>query len=108
MDEILTSWSTSLATHQKSFQSLAKQVSVWDRALVENSSKISALYGRCFQAERDCSEVERQLSNVEHAQSELELLLERYEGDVDRMMEQAGMRDGGSNLGGVDAERERV
>ncbi|KAK4555890.1 FG-nucleoporin nsp1 [Recurvomyces mirabilis] len=110
MDEILTMWSTSLATHQKTFQQLAQRVSVWDRQLVENSSKISALYGRCFQAERDCSEVERQLGNVEHGQVELEALLDRYEGEVDRMMEGSGFGNGsgGGGAGGVDGERERT
>ncbi|TKA77935.1 hypothetical protein B0A55_03720 [Friedmanniomyces simplex] len=108
MDEILTTWSTSLATHQKTFQQLASRVSAWDRMLVENSGKISTLYGRCFQAERDCAEVERQLGGVEQGQLELEALLERYEGEVEGMMEGAGLGDGGQGAGGVDAERERT
>ncbi|KAI7387078.1 hypothetical protein KC332_g15027, partial [Hortaea werneckii] len=108
MDEILTMWSTSLASHQKTFQSLAKKVSAWDRQLVENSGRITSLYGRCFQAERDCGEVERQLGNVEHAQQELEALLDRYEGEVDGLMDQAGLGDGGVGASGVDAEREKT
>ena len=106
MDEILTTWSTSLATHQKTFAALASQVSEWDRALVENSSAISSLYGRCFQAERDCTEVERQVSIVEHGQMELEHLLDRYESDVDKLIEGTDMTTDG--LGGVDAEREKT
>lgn len=74
--------------------------------LVENGSKISSLYGRCFQAERDVAEVERQLSLVEHGQVELEQSLERYEGWVDELIEQEGLADGG--VGGVDSERERT
>ena len=76
--------------------------------LVENSGKISTLYGRCFQAERDCSEVERQLNGVEQGQIELEALLNRYEGEVDGMMVGAGLGDGGLGVGGVDGERERT
>lgn len=72
--------------------------------LVENSGKISSLYGRCFQAERDCSEVERQLSLVEHGQADLEALLERYEADVGKMVE----NDRGVDMSGVDVERERT
>lgn len=106
MDEILTTWSTSLTSHQKTFASLASTVSKWDRMLVENSSAISSLYGRCFQAERDCTEVERQLSVVEHGQSELEALLDKYEGEVDKMVESADLS--GEGLGGVDAEREKT
>ena len=106
MDEILTMWSTSLATHQKTFMNLASQTSEWDRTLVENSSAISSLYGRCFQAERDCTEVERQLSMVEHGQAELEQILERYEAELDRLIETTDMSADG--IGGVDAERERT
>jgi nuclear pore complex protein Nup62 len=104
MDEILTNWSTSLATHQKSFATLSSQVSKWDRALVENMSKITALYSRCFQAERDVAEVERQLSIVEHGQVEVERALENVERIVDEMIEASG----GQELGGVDGERERT
>lgn len=100
-------WSTSLASHQKTFSQLATQVSKWDRELVENSGKISGLYGRCFQAERDCTEVERQLSVVEHGQVELEAALERYEAQVDRMIESSG-GDNDGGLGGVEGERERT
>ncbi|EME83223.1 uncharacterized protein MYCFIDRAFT_45969, partial [Pseudocercospora fijiensis CIRAD86] len=106
LDEVLTMWSTSLTQHQKTFQSLAKKVQTWDRALVEDSTKISQLYGRCFQAERDCAEVERQLSNVEHTQNEIEKFLDKYEDEVDRMMGTYGVGEDG--IGGVDAERERT
>ena len=106
MDEILTTWSTSLASHQKTFASLASTVSKWDRMLVENSTAISSLYGRCFQAERDCTEVERQVSVVERGQNELEALLDKYEGEVDKMMESADL--GVDGLSGVDAEREKT
>lgn len=73
---------------------------------MENSGHISSLYGRCFQAERDCSEVERQLSLVEHGQVELESALEKYESHLDHLIEQAG-GDAGA-LGGVEGERERT
>jgi nuclear pore complex protein Nup62 len=72
--------------------------------LVENAGKITSLYGRCFQAERDVAEVERQLSAVEHGQVELESVLERYEGWVDEILESEGVGE----VGGVDGERERT
>ena len=78
---------------------------------MENGTKISSLYGRCFQAERDVAEVERQLSVVEHGQVELEGALERYEGWVDEMMENDGVGEiggYGGPSGGVDGERERT
>lgn len=69
--------------------------------------KITSLYGRCFQAERDVAEVERQLSVVEHGQVEVEQVLERYEMWIDEMIEQndIGSAEG---AGGVDGERERT
>lgn len=73
---------------------------------MENSTKISTLYGRCFQAERDCSEVERQLTNFEHTQHEIEHFLDKYEDEVDKMMQNSGIGEDG--IGGVDAERERT
>lgn len=104
LDEILTTWSTSLATHQSKFAKLATQVSTWDRELTTNASSISKLYARCFQAERDVAEVERQLSVVEGGQKELESKLDRYESEVDALLEQAGL--GETPGGGVDAERQ--
>ena len=99
-------WSTSLASHQKTFASLATQVSAWDRQLVENMGKITSLYGRCFQAERDVAEVERQLSVLEHGQVDLESELEKYERWVDEMTE--GESGAIGITGGVDVERERT
>lgn len=73
---------------------------------MENSTRISTLYGRCFQAERDCSEVERQLTNVESQQQEIEHFLDKYEEDVDQMLGSNGVGEDG--ISGVDAERERT
>ena len=86
---------------------MAQQVSAWDRTLGENAGKITGLYSRCFQAERDVAEVERQLSVVEHGQVELEQVLERYERMVDEMVEQAEM-SGAGEMTGTDGERERT
>lgn len=43
---------------------------------------------------------------VEHGQDELESLLEKYEGEVDKMIDDADMS--GDGLGGVDGEREKT
>ena len=82
---------------------MATRISQWDRQLVENSEKISKLYARTFQAERDTAEVERQLAAVEGEQQELERYLDQYERTVDELI----ARNGGVE-GGVDAERERT
>ncbi|KAF2219489.1 Nsp1-like C-terminal region-domain-containing protein [Elsinoe ampelina] len=103
LDEILTLWTTSLTTHQKSFGNMATRISAWDRQLVENSDKISKLYARTFQAERDTAEVERQLTSVEGEQQELERYLDQYEKTVDELIARSGGVEGG-----IDAERERT
>ncbi|KAF4548458.1 Nucleoporin NSP1-like protein [Elsinoe fawcettii] len=103
LDEILTLWTTSLTTHQKSFGNMATRISTWDRQLVENSDKISKLYARTFQAERDTAEVERQLTSVEGEQQELERYLDQYEKTVDELIARSGGVEGG-----VDAERDRT
>lgn len=71
--------------------------------LVENSDKISKLYSRTFQAERDTAEVERQLATVEGQQDELSHWLDHYERVLDDMAAKAGGVESG-----VDAERERT
>lgn len=75
--------------------------------LVENTEKISKLYTKTFQAERDAGEVERQLSLVEGQQDELEQWLDSYEAQVDEMIKRAGL-DGDAGGVGVDKERERT
>jgi len=84
-------------------------VAHWDRLLVENTGKISALYSKTYQAERDAAEVERQLAFVENAQDELEQWLARYEQEAAEMSGRvvgSGAGDGGA--AGVDLERERM
>jgi nuclear pore complex protein Nup62 len=103
LDEIITLWTTSLSSHQKQFSNLANKIGSWDRMLVENSDKISKLYSRTFQAERDTAEVERQLSSVEGQQEELSHWLDHYERVLNDMAAKAGGVDSG-----VDAERERT
>jgi nuclear pore complex protein Nup62 len=103
LDEIITLWTTSLTSHQKQFSNLANKIGSWDRMLVENSDKISKLYSRTFQAERDTAEVERQLASVEGQQEELSHWLDHYERVLNDMAAKAGGVDSG-----VDAERERT
>ncbi|KAL9094037.1 MAG: hypothetical protein Q9165_003707 [Trypethelium subeluteriae] len=113
MDEIITRWATDLSKHQKQFQAQAGQVAEWDAMLVENSDRISKLYARTFQAERDTAEVERRLSAVEGQQEELGAWLERYEREVEGMMGRSGGvgqggGEGAVGAGGPDGEREKT
>jgi nuclear pore complex protein Nup62 len=107
MDEIITRWAADLAKYQKEFQEQAEQVATWDRALVENTNKINTLFSKTFQAQRDAAEVERQLRIVEEQQDELGAFLDRYEKEVDNLIQNNGIR-GPEGLRGPDQERERT
>ncbi|KAI5289785.1 hypothetical protein KEM54_003220 [Ascosphaera aggregata] len=106
MDEIITRWATDLSKYQKEFQSQAEQVASWDRMVVENASKIQKLYGSAVDSERATAEVERQLAAVENQQEELGLWLDRYEQEVEALLDkQVGPSD---TLQGPDQERENT
>ena len=95
-----------MAKYQKEFQQQSEKIATWDRLLVENSDKISKLYIRTFQAQRDAAEVERQLATVENQQDELSSWLDKYEKEVDEIMSrQVGQVEG---MNGPDQERERT
>jgi nuclear pore complex protein Nup62 len=110
MDEIITRWASDLSKYQKEFQQQAEQVAMWDRTIVENSDKVTKLYSKTFQAERDAAEVEKQLRIMEDNQAELESWLDKYEKDVEGMMQKHGMAGNGrgDGLRGPDQERERT
>lgn len=108
MDDIITRWASDLSKYQKEFQSQAETVAAWDRMLVENSEKISKLYHKTFQAERDAAEVEKQLSLVEGNQAELEAWLDKYEREIDEMMARQSGGIGVDGMQGPDQERERT
>jgi nuclear pore complex protein Nup62 len=105
MDEILTRWATDLTKYQKQFQNQAEQVAEWDRILVNNTEKISKLVNKTIQAERDASEVEKQLSLVENQQDELSQWLDKYDKEVDDMIQKVGLA---GDVSGVDVEREKT
>jgi nuclear pore complex protein Nup62 len=105
MDEILTRWASDLTKYTKEFQSQAETVAYWDQLLVENMSKISKLYVSAVTAEKQTASVEMQLSAVENQQNELESWLNKYEGEVDEMLNKSGAGQG-MELGGPDQERD--
>lgn len=74
---------------------------------MQNTDKISKLYSKTFQAERDAVEVEKQISAVEGEQEELEQWLNKYEGEVEALLQKVGANDR-NGTEGVDAERERT
>ena len=95
-----------MSKYQKEFQAQANTIAKWDNALVENSEKVKQLYSKTFQAERDAQEVEKHLTHIESSQSELDFYLDKYEKEIDGMMELHGVSGRADNLRGPDQERE--
>ncbi|KAF2813139.1 uncharacterized protein BDZ99DRAFT_382476 [Mytilinidion resinicola] len=107
MDEIITRWASDLSKYQKEFQTQAQRVAGWDQTILENSNKINKLWYATHAADKDAGEIERQLTNVESAQDELGGWLDKFEAEIDEMME-GQVRGGKNDLQGPDQERENT
>lgn len=46
IEEIVNKWSTDLETNVKDFTSLAGEIAVWDRALIDNGNTVSVVIFR--------------------------------------------------------------
>ena len=44
IEEIVNRWSSELETHVREFNKFAGEVSVWDRALIENGNNVCLFY----------------------------------------------------------------
>ncbi|KAF2494040.1 hypothetical protein BU16DRAFT_573392 [Lophium mytilinum] len=107
MDEIITRWASDLSKYQKEFQTQAERVAAWDQTIMENTNKVHTLFWATHAADRDAGEIERQLTNVESAQDELGGWLDKFEREIDEMME-GQVRGGKNDLQGPDSERENT
>ncbi|KAH8118606.1 Nsp1-like C-terminal region-domain-containing protein [Phellopilus nigrolimitatus] len=101
IEEIVNKWSSELETHVREFNRLAGEVTVWDRALIDNGNTIAALFQHVLLAEREQSDVEQSLKHVEDQQRELATTLEGeiFEGQG------GGLR--ALDVGPADAERDK-
>ncbi|KAF5369969.1 hypothetical protein D9758_001184 [Tetrapyrgos nigripes] len=79
IEEIVNKWSSELETHVREFNKFAAEVSMWDRALIENGNNLAALYSHVLAAERDRNEVDQSLAHIEQQQKELSATLDAYE-----------------------------
>lgn len=119
MDEILSSWTSSLNTSVSTFAKLSGEILVWDNLLRQSGSEISLLLAGLARAEENQTRVGQLLDYIENQQNDLESLLEGYERQVDELREVAiGSGDGAGAAGylgaqkkglkGGDLERERM
>lgn len=89
MDEILSSWTTSLNTSVSSFSKLSGEILVWDGLLRRSGAEISLLLQGLARAEENQSKVGQLLDYIEGQQTDLESLLDGYERQVDELREVA-------------------
>ncbi|KAJ3728979.1 Nsp1-like C-terminal region-domain-containing protein [Lentinula guzmanii] len=107
IEEIVNKWSNELETHVKEFNKYAAEVSVWDRALIENSNSLAAIYSHVLAAEREQAEVDQSLDHIEQQQKDLAATLDTYE----KVTEEIFGGQGGSlralDTGPADTERDK-
>jgi len=102
-------WTTELDVRVREFNKFASEVAVWDRALIENSNNLAALYAGLLAAEREQSAIDQSLDHIEQQQKDLSSTLEAYEKLTDEIL---GGQGGGANLraldtGPADTERDK-
>ncbi|KAJ2930194.1 hypothetical protein H1R20_g6882, partial [Candolleomyces eurysporus] len=107
IEEIVNRWTSELETHVKDFTKFAGEVSVWDRALVENSNHLAALYSHVLAAERQQSEIDSTLDNIEQQQKELLTTLEDYERASQEILGGQGGSLRSLDTGPADTERDK-
>ncbi|RXW24593.1 hypothetical protein EST38_g1227 [Candolleomyces aberdarensis] len=107
IEEIVNRWTSELETHVKDFTKFAGEVSVWDRALVENSNHLAALYSHVLAAERQQSEIDSTLDNIEQQQRELMTTLEDYERASQEILGGQGGSLRSLDTGPADTERDK-
>ncbi|KAG6837976.1 hypothetical protein H0H93_008370 [Arthromyces matolae] len=107
LEEIVNKWTTDLETHVKEFNKFATEVAVWDRALIENSNTLAALYSHVEAAEKEQADIDQSLDHIEAQQNELAGVLTTYEKmSQDILGSQAGgMR--ALDTGPADTERDK-
>ncbi|KAE9410321.1 hypothetical protein BT96DRAFT_371525 [Gymnopus androsaceus JB14] len=107
IEEIVNKWSSELETHVKEFNKFAAEVSVWDRALIDNSNNLAALYSHVLAAEREQAEVDQSLDHIEQQQKDLAATLDAYEKVTDEIFGGQGGSLRALDTGPADTERDK-
>ncbi|PFH52855.1 carbohydrate-binding module family 1 protein [Amanita thiersii Skay4041] len=107
IEEIVNRWSSELETHVKDFNKFAGEVSVWDRALIENSKNIGALHSHVSAAEREQNDINQSLDHVEQQQKDLASTLDAYEKIAQEILGVQGASLRALDTGPADTERDK-
>ncbi|KAF9263532.1 hypothetical protein L218DRAFT_959073 [Marasmius fiardii PR-910] len=107
IEEIVNKWHSELETHVREFNKFAAEVSMWDRALIENGNNLAALYSHVLQAEREQNEVDQSLDHIEQQQKDLAVTLDSYEKVTEEIFGGAGGSLRALDTGPADTERDK-
>ncbi|KAJ8086474.1 FG-nucleoporin nsp1 [Marasmius tenuissimus] len=107
IEEIVNKWSTELETHVKEFNKFAAEVSMWDRALIENGNNLATLYSHVLAAEREQNEVDQSLDHIEQQQKDLAATLDSYEKVTEEIFGGGGGSLRALDTGPADTERDK-
>ncbi|KAK7470798.1 FG-nucleoporin nsp1 [Stygiomarasmius scandens] len=107
IEEIVNKWSSELETHVREFNKFAAEVSMWDRALIENGNNLAALYSHVLAAERDQNEVDQSLDHIEQQQKDLSATLDSYEKVTQEIFGGQGGSLRALDTGPADTERDK-
>ncbi|ELK28563.1 PREDICTED: nuclear pore glycoprotein p62 isoform X1 [Myotis davidii] len=101
LESLINKWSLELEDQERHFLQQATQVNAWDRTLIENGEKITALHREVEKVKLDQKRLDQELDFILSQQKELEDLLSPLEGSV---TEQSGT----VHLQHADEEREKT
>jgi nuclear pore complex protein Nup62 len=107
IEDIVNKWSSDLETHVREFGKFAGEVSVWDRALIENGNNLAALYGHVLAAEREQNEIDQSLDHIEQQQADLAATLDAYEKSTQEILGGQGGSLRALDTGPADTERDK-
>jgi len=91
----------------RDYNKFAKEVAVWDRALIENGNNLAALYGHVLAAEREQSDIDQSLDHIEQQERELTATVEMYEKQMADILGGQGGTLRTLDTGPADTERDK-
>jgi len=107
IEEIVNRWSADLEAHVREFNKFAGEVTVWDRALVENANNLAALYSHVLAAEREQNDIDQSLDHIEQQQKDLSAILDVYEKSTEEILGGQGGSLRALDTGPADNERDK-
>lgn len=107
IEEIVNRWAMDLEGHVREFNKFAGEIAVWDRALIENSNNLGALYAHLVAAEQEQNDIDQSLAHIEQQQKDLAATLDAYERSTEEILGGQGGNLRALDTGPADSERDK-